>query len=145
MNLEEQLPSMKVALEKLCKENAEKNAKIKHQNEQIADWIKKFEKRPLEACNKGSQSKECDKESNRNEDFDKQHKLKKDSSLCSSSIDPIQILLADAVKLQLREGSFRTHHYSKPYLKRIDALKMPLGYQPPNLINLMAKRIQSSI
>jgi len=30
INLEEQLTSMKAMLERLCKENAEKDAKIKH-------------------------------------------------------------------------------------------------------------------
>jgi len=33
INLEEQLASMKVMLERLCKENAHKDAKIKHPNE----------------------------------------------------------------------------------------------------------------
>jgi len=47
------------------------------------------------------------------------------------SIEQIQSLVADAVKFQLREGSFKTDHYSKPYTKRIASLKMPLGYQPP--------------
>jgi len=40
-------------------------------------------------------------------------------------------LVADAVKFQLGEGSFKTYLYSKPYTKRIAALKMPLGCQPP--------------
>jgi len=46
------------------------------------------------------------------------------------SIEQIQSLVADAVKFQLREGSFKTYHYSKPYTKRIATLKMPLGYEP---------------
>jgi len=46
-------------------------------------------------------------------------------------IEKIQSLVADEVKLQLGEGSFRTHHYSKPYAKIIKAIKMPFGYQPP--------------
>ena len=40
IKLEEQLASMKAMLERLSKENAEKDAKIKHQNERIADLIK---------------------------------------------------------------------------------------------------------
>jgi len=42
-------------------------------------------------------------------------------------------LVADVVKFQLGEGSFKTDHYNKPYTKRIAALKMPLGYQPRKL------------
>ena len=58
MNLEEQLASMKATLERLCKESAQQDAQIRRQNKQIADLTKKLEKRPLEASNKGSQSKE---------------------------------------------------------------------------------------
>jgi len=87
INLEEQLASMKATLERLCKENAEKNAKIKHKNERIADLTKKLEKQPFEACNKGSQSKELNKESKHSENSNKEHKLKKDSSLRSLSIE----------------------------------------------------------
>ena len=79
INLEEQLASMKVTLERLCKENAEKDSKIKHQNERITNLTKKLEKRPLKACNKGLQSKESDKELNHNEAYAKEHKLTKDS------------------------------------------------------------------
>jgi len=92
---------------------------------------KKLEKRSLKACNKGSQSKQFDKESNYSEDSDNEHKIKKGSSLCSLSIEQIQSLVANAVKFQLGEGSFKTHHYSKRYTKRIVALKMPVGYKPP--------------
>ena len=75
INLEEQLASMNPTLERLCKENAEKDAKLKHQNERIANLTKKLEKQAFGACNKGSQSKESDKESNHNEDSDQEHKL----------------------------------------------------------------------
>ena len=47
------------------------------------------------------------------------------------SIEQIQSLVVDAVKFQLGEGSFKPDHYSKPYTKRIVALKMSIGYQPP--------------
>jgi len=42
---------------------------------------------PPEASNKGSQSKEPDKESNHSEDFDEEHKSKKDWSLYLLSIE----------------------------------------------------------
>ena len=49
----------------------------------------------------------------------------------SMTIEQIQDLIANAVKVQLGEGSRRTHLYTKPYTKRVDALRMPHGYQPP--------------
>jgi len=44
INLEEQLASMMAMLERLSKENAEKDAKIKHQNKPIIDLTKTLEK-----------------------------------------------------------------------------------------------------
>jgi len=47
------------------------------------------------------------------------------------SVEQIQSLNANAVKAQLGEESCKTHVYTKPYTKRIDALRMPRSYQPP--------------
>jgi len=47
------------------------------------------------------------------------------------SVELIQNLIANAVKAQLGGESHKTHLYTKPYTKRIDALCMPHGYQPP--------------
>jgi len=52
----------------------------------------------------------------------------KDHSLGSMSVEQIQSLIANAVKAQLGEKSCKTHLYTKPYTKRIDALRMPCGY-----------------
>ena len=101
INLEEQLASMMAMLERLSKENAEKDAKIKHQNKPIIDLTKTLEKWPFKASNNGSQSKDSGKESNHSEDSDEEHKSKKDSSLHWLSIEQIQSLVADAVKLKL--------------------------------------------
>jgi len=57
--------------------------------------------------------------------------VRKDRSLGSMSIEQIHSLIANAVKAQLGGGSYKTHLYTKPYTKRIDALSMPCGYQPP--------------
>ena len=48
------------------------------------------------------------------------------------SIQQIQNLIADVVKAHLEGGSRRTRHYSMPYTKGINALRMPQGFQPPN-------------
>jgi len=49
------------------------------------------------------------------------------------TIKQIQDLIANAVKAQLEEGLGRTHLFIKPYTRRVDALRMALGYQPLKL------------
>ena len=130
-NFEEQLASMKATLDRLSKESAEKDAQIKRQNDQIAELMKKLEKKSSEASNKGSGAEDSDKESSHSEEYDDERKARKDRSLGSMSVEQIQSLIANAVKAQLGGGSHKTHLYTKPYTKRIDALRMPHGYQPP--------------
>jgi len=57
------------------------------------------------------------------------------------TIEQIQYLIANVVKVQLGEGSRRTHLYTKPYTKRVDTLHMPHGYQPPKFQQFDGKRI----
>jgi len=130
-NLEEQLASMKATLDRLSKESAEKDAQIRRQNDQIAELTKRLEKKFPEASNKGSGAEDSDKEAHRSEEFDNDCKAKKDCSLGSMLVEHIQSLIANAIKAQLRGGSYKTHLYTKPYTKRIDALCMLHGYQPP--------------
>ena len=93
--------------------------------------MKKLEKKSSEDSNKGLGAEDSNKESNHIEESDDEHKARKDSSLGSMSVEQIQSLIANAVKTQLGGGSHKTHLYTKPYTKRIDALRMPHGYQPP--------------
>ena len=130
-NVEEQLASMRTTLDRLARESAEKDAQIKRQNEQIAELMKRLEKKSSEASNKDSDEEDSDKESNRAEESDDERKARKDRSLGSMSVEQIQNLIANAVKAQLGEGSRKTNLYTKPYTKRIDSLRMPHGYQPP--------------
>ena len=130
-NLEEQLASMKATLDRLSKDSAENNAQIKCQNDQIAELMKRLEKKFSEAFNKGSGTVASDKDSNHGEESGNDSKAKKDCSLGSMSIEHIQSLIANIVKAQLGGGSHKTHLYTKPYTKRIDALRMAHGYQPP--------------
>ena len=58
-------------------------------------------------------------------------KAKNDRSINLMSVEQIQNLIANAVKAQLGGGSHKTHLYTKPYTKKIDAVCMPHGYQPP--------------
>ena len=69
-NIKEKLGGMKATLDRLLQESAEKDAQIKHQNEQIAELMKKVEKKSYEASNKGSCDEDSDKESNHDEDSD---------------------------------------------------------------------------
>ena len=77
-NIEEQLADMKATLDRLAKENLEKDAQIKRQSEQIATLMKKLEKRLFESSSKGSDGEESDKESNRSEDSDDERMKKKE-------------------------------------------------------------------
>jgi len=78
---EEQLVSMKANLDSLSKQSVEKDAQIKCQNDQIAELIKKLEKKSSEASNKGWGTEDSDKESNHSKESDDERKAKKDHSL----------------------------------------------------------------
>ena len=55
------------------------------------------------------------------------------------TVKKIQDLIANAVKIQVGRGARKTHLYAKPYTKRVDALYMPYGYQPPKFQQLDEK------
>jgi len=71
INLEEELASMKVTLERLSKQSAEKDAQIKCQNKYIADLTKKLEKQSSGAFNKGLSNEDSNKESNHSKSLTK--------------------------------------------------------------------------
>jgi len=50
------------------------------------------------------------------------------------TVEQIQDLIANAVKIQLGEGARKTHLYTKPYTKRVDVLYMLCGYQPSKFL-----------
>jgi len=47
------------------------------------------------------------------------------------TVEKIQDLIANVVTIQLGGGARETHLYTEPYTKRVNALYMPRGYQPP--------------
>ena len=102
--------------------------------------IKILEKWSSESTNKGFDNKKLNKESNSREGSDDEPKVKKDFSLGLMFIKEIENLLVDAVNGHLGGGSRRTHCYSKPYMKRIDALRIPHGYQPTKFHQFDGKR-----
>jgi len=137
VNLEEEFASMKATLERLSKESAEKGARIRCQEEHIVNLLKKLDKGLRASSNRGVSSDEDEKGSDGSEASEddggskKGSKPQNDSSLSTMTAEQIQELIARAVKTQLGVGSQKSHLYTKPYTKRIDALHMPYGYQPP--------------
>ncbi|KAM0990477.1 hypothetical protein ACFX2C_008989 [Malus domestica] len=57
----------------------------------------------------------------------------------SLSIKQLQEMIASIVKAQYERSSNTSGLYSKPYLKKIDALKMLRGYQPPKFMQFDGK------
>jgi len=64
INFEEEFVSMKATLERLSKESAKKDARIKCQEEHIAKLLKKLEKWPHASPNKGTSGDDDEKGSN---------------------------------------------------------------------------------
>ncbi|XP_012830541.1 PREDICTED: uncharacterized protein LOC105951637 [Erythranthe guttata] len=54
-------------------------------------------------------------------------------SVATLSVQQLQEMIANTIKAQSGGPSQVSPMYSKPYTKRIDALRMPAGYQPPKL------------
>ncbi|KAM1815644.1 hypothetical protein ACFX12_000135 [Malus domestica] len=57
----------------------------------------------------------------------------------SLSIQQLQEMIASTVKAQYERSSNTFGLYSKPYSMKIDALKMPRGYQPPKFMQFDGK------
>jgi len=131
------MANMKVILEKFTRESTEKEACVKLQEEKIAKLTKKLEKRSTQSSAKDSESDDSEKVSVHIETSDNEKQPKKwiapknVKSSKSITVEQIQDLIANAVKAQLGAGLCRTHLYTKPYTKRVDALHMPVSYQPP--------------
>ncbi|KAL6313583.1 hypothetical protein AAG906_006951 [Vitis piasezkii] len=52
-------------------------------------------------------------------------------SMASLSVQQLQDMITNTIRAQYGGPSQSTLMYSKPYTKRIDNLRMPMGYQPP--------------
>lgn len=53
------------------------------------------------------------------------------TSIASLSVQQLQDMITDSIRAQYGGPSQNSLLYSKPYTKRIDKLRMPIGYQPP--------------
>jgi len=111
--------------------------RIKLQEEKIARLTRKLEKRPARSFKKSSESEEEQRASVQSETSNEEvhskkgGKLKNGGSPSLMTIEQIQDFIVNAVKIQLGRGACKTHLYTKPYTKRVDALYMPRVYQPP--------------
>jgi len=98
--------------------------------------LKKLDKGPRASSNRGASNNEDEKGSNRSEASEDDDGSKKGgkpqngSSLSSMPVEQIRELIVNAIKTQLEVGSQKSHLYTKTYMKRIDALRVPYGYQP---------------
>ncbi|KAM1611417.1 hypothetical protein ACFX1Z_000201 [Malus domestica] len=57
----------------------------------------------------------------------------------SFSIQQLQEMIINTIKAHYEWSSHTSLFYSKPYSKKIDALKMPRGYQPPKFMQFDGK------
>ncbi|KAM1050609.1 hypothetical protein ACFX2A_033040 [Malus domestica] len=57
----------------------------------------------------------------------------------SLSIQQLQEMITNTIKGQYEGSSHTSSFYLKPYSKKIDALKMPRGYQPPKFMQFDGK------
>ncbi|KAM1420272.1 hypothetical protein ACFX13_002690 [Malus domestica] len=57
----------------------------------------------------------------------------------SLSIQQLQEMITNTIKAQYEGSSNTSGLYSKPYSKKIDALRMPRGYQPPKFMQFDGK------
>ncbi|KAM0971522.1 hypothetical protein ACFX13_019712 [Malus domestica] len=57
----------------------------------------------------------------------------------SLSIQQLQEVIINTIKAQYKGSSHTSLFYLKPYFKKIDALKVPRGYQPPKFMQFDGK------
>ena len=144
-NFEEQLASMKATLDRLSRDSLEKDTQIKRQNEKSAELMKRLKKKSSKASDKGSNEEDSNKESNHDKEFENDRKARKDCSLGSMYVEQIQSLIANVVMAQFRGGSHKTYLYTKPYMKRIDSLRMVMAISLQNSISSMERATPNNI
>ncbi|KAL0427409.1 UNVERIFIED_CONTAM: hypothetical protein Slati_2915700 [Sesamum latifolium] len=87
--------------------------------------------------NHSSASKHAEKEKQADKEPQMQDSAQKSSHYATSiavlSVQQLQEMIANTIKAQYGGSAQNLPTYSKPYSKWIDALRMPIGYQPPKL------------
>ena len=135
-SIEEQLAQMNEAIAKLTRTVEEKDL-------QIAALVNQLDALPDVKVdpNIGLLKKEDDEEEEPPaEKVEEKPKLDQATAFMGSlSIQQLQEMIASTVKTQYEGSSHDSVLYSKPYSKKIDALKMPRGYQPPKFMQFDGK------
>ncbi|KAL0340143.1 UNVERIFIED_CONTAM: hypothetical protein Sradi_4531100 [Sesamum radiatum] len=54
-------------------------------------------------------------------------------SIGTISVQQLQEMITNTIRTYRGETTQSSRAYSKPYIKRINTLKIPMGYQPPKL------------
>ncbi|XP_074315668.1 uncharacterized protein LOC141651875 [Silene latifolia] len=107
----------------MMKENEEKNKKIDELQKEVVELREK---------KISSEHTDSDKDDGTDKDADKDDTGKTSGNeIGAFTEEKLQELIAKTIKSQLGESSTSNGRYIKPYTKRIDSLRMPLGYQPP--------------
>ncbi|KAK9684393.1 hypothetical protein RND81_10G206800 [Saponaria officinalis] len=123
LSIEDQILEMKKHLEKVMQDNEEKSK----QNDELQKKV--TELRNKEACNIYSETDTEDDEKKNNDAINAGDKPFK--NIVGVYEKQLHEIIAGAVKSHLGGHSSNSLRYIKPYNKRIEGLRMPLGYQPP--------------
>ncbi|KAM2127083.1 hypothetical protein ACFX1R_007025 [Malus domestica] len=135
-SIDEQLAQMNEAIARLTRTVEEKDL-------QIAALINR-----LEAQDGDKPDPENDPLKRRDDEEDEPQVEKNDAKpepdqaaalMGSLSIQQLQEMITNTIKAQYEGSSYTSGLYSKPYSKKIDALRMPRGYQPPKFMQFDGK------
>ncbi|CAL8084384.1 unnamed protein product [Prunus armeniaca] len=146
MSIEEQLAHMSEVVTKLTKMVEEKDA-------QIASLINKWEahqdKEPGQDANKKGPHHEAESSEkglgHEIESGETSHGKVDAASVGFFSIQQLQDMIANTIRVQYGAPSGDTLMYSKPYTRRIDNLRMSTGYQPPKFQQFDERATQNSM
>ncbi|KAM2672670.1 hypothetical protein EV1_008331 [Malus domestica] len=124
-SVEEQLAQMNEAIARLTRTVEEKDL-------QIAALVSRLEPHDNENLNPEDEPQV--------EKNDAKPKPDQAAALMGSlSIQQLQEMITNTIKAQYEGSSNTSGLYSKPYSKKIDALRMPRGYQPPKFMQFDGK------
>ncbi|KAL6279575.1 hypothetical protein ACE6H2_016456 [Prunus campanulata] len=131
MFIKEQLAHMSEVVTKLTKMVKEKDAHIAFL---INKWEVHQDKEPGQDVHKKGPYHEAES-SEKNwvmkQSGEKLHEKGDAASMGSLSVQQLQDMIANTIRVQYGPPSQDMLMYSKPYTRSIDNLQMPMGYQPP--------------
>ncbi|KAM1302468.1 hypothetical protein ACFX2H_013392 [Malus domestica] len=135
-SIEEQLAQMNEAIAKLTRTVEEKDL-------QITELVNQLDTKPNVKVEQGDNPVKKENDEDEEPSAEKvEEKLKPNQSatfMGSLIIQQLQEMITSTIKAQYEGSSHDSVLYSKPYSKKIDALKMPRGYQPPKFMSFDEK------